>query len=636
MSNTYFLAEPPAWMEKLYAELVTFATRFVEADPLPLFQRVMEGEREVRCNPDLAVSAFTLASLEGECSELGRSFLLLISEALHFAFTFGDIDEEEAFRLGREIALSLLSQPTSPALDELPPQRRPLIQFGPIYRFIGALLSALDEAWHPALLLRTNYYLEYLLRVDNGNLVAIVDAIDSFDQDPDIREYIDHILHVGTLAEAAPLGDDGDAAQPSEHLPRFSDIFSPQEVATLALNGDQMEAILPESPVQFLDFLHARLYFEPETPRPRLSWTLYLGPLDTGLFMTLSIAASQAAFEDLYLAQPETPFPVYRELMLDHDVSIDEQLDEWENLSVGLSESRTLHLYLGLFPQRMMTRDDVDALQTWIDDFLQNHPRIEHFHVILGLPAMVLKSRELMHGFQRLSDMVLMCLLPVSSDDERTKDFGEILLEPQRQDFRQRDLSRMILQEAYLQGAQLERANLSDTTLNLAILTDAQASQVNLSRSQLLYADMEGGNFSESNLEQAYLDYAQLSGAKFIASNLTRASLFRTQGKGADFTEANLSECFAVEADLHEGQFEAADLAGANFIGARLTGANFTGARLSGALFAAADLTDVVFEDAEVVETVFVDAIGIDPELQRELQGRGARFQDPEDLETVH
>ena len=91
--------------------------------------------------------------------------------------------------------------------------------------------------------------------------------------------------------------------------------------------------------------------------------------------------------------------------------------------------------------------------------------------------------------------------------------------------------------------------------------------------------------------------------------DLAGADLHGTNLRGADLSRANLSKT-----NLREANLSGADLSEANLSGAALSNANLTDADLSG---------------AKVNNTHFKDNPGINSDMKRDLEARGAIFKDP-------
>ncbi len=175
----------------------------------------------------------------------------------------------------------------------------------------------------------------------------------------------------------------------------------------------------------------------------------------------------------------------------------------------------------------------------------------------------------------------------------------------------------------------IEKINTQDNSiknLNSVNLTDVNLRRVNLRKVNLRRADLTGADLTGADLTNAdltgadliftYLDNAKLTGAKLSGSYLYLAKLY-----GADLTEANL-----IEANLTDADLTGADLTSAHLIGTNLTGVNLTGADLTGADLTGADLTDADLTRVNVNNATFGQNFGINLELQRDLQVRGARF----------
>lgn len=117
------------------------------------------------------------------------------------------------------------------------------------------------------------------------------------------------------------------------------------------------------------------------------------------------------------------------------------------------------------------------------------------------------------------------------------------------------------LNGAYLRGALLEGADLSDTDLSFA----------NLIGAVLVGADLRKADLSDARLTRANLSGAQLRGANLSGAHLREAHLL-----SADLTEAHLEQ-----AHLRETDFSSADLTGAFLSGAICLHTDFSGATLT-------------------------------------------------------
>ncbi|MGP4914051.1 pentapeptide repeat-containing protein, partial [Hafnia alvei] len=112
---------------------------------------------------------------------------------------------------------------------------------------------------------------------------------------------------------------------------------------------------------------------------------------------------------------------------------------------------------------------------------------------------------------------------------------------------------------AYLSGAYLSGANLSDADLSGAYLSGANLRDADLSGADLIGANLSDANLSDANLSGANLRDADLSGAYLSGANLSDADLSGANLIGANLSDANLSD---------------ANLSGANLRGANLSGAD--------------------------------------------------------------
>jgi uncharacterized protein YjbI with pentapeptide repeats len=177
----------------------------------------------------------------------------------------------------------------------------------------------------------------------------------------------------------------------------------------------------------------------------------------------------------------------------------------------------------------------------------------------------------------------------------------------------------MDLTKAYLIGANLTGAYLSEP-----ILTDADFSQANLSYAHLEWTTLGGADFTNADIRGAYmgslvgfsadqlystvnyksrnlsgltLAWNNLSGWSFAGQNLSNASFLYSTLTGADFTNASVRGTSFYYAGLTASQlystasYQARDLTGIVLSGNNVTGWNFAGQNISGAYLQSAGLT---------------------------------------------
>lgn len=140
------------------------------------------------------------------------------------------------------------------------------------------------------------------------------------------------------------------------------------------------------------------------------------------------------------------------------------------------------------------------------------------------------------------------------------------------------------LERAYLLGAHLERARLSGARLEGAYLTDAQLDDADLSDAHLEGAYLPRAQLHDATLTDARLDGANLSGARLDGAGLLGAHL-----DGADLSDAHLDG-----ADLSEAFFDAASsLRGATFAGPHQVAVNVADVRWGDVNLAVVDWAQV-------------------------------------------
>src|SRR6266699_1775759 len=155
-------------------------------------------------------------------------------------------------------------------------------------------------------------------------------------------------------------------------------------------------------------------------------------------------------------------------------------------------------------------------------------------------------------------------------------------------------------------------ANLSSADLYAANLNGANLSNTSLYGAFLREADLTGANLSHSNLHNAILIAASLREANLTGANLTVANLsdFSTTDFsihnliGADLTGANLHDAILIGTFLSNANLTGANLSGADFSSAILSNANLTGANLNGANFSGANLSGANLSNTFMGRTV--------------------------------
>ena len=156
-------------------------------------------------------------------------------------------------------------------------------------------------------------------------------------------------------------------------------------------------------------------------------------------------------------------------------------------------------------------------------------------------------------------------------------------------------------------------AKLLGINLNGADLSGANWRRVYLRGADLCDIDLSSADLNEASLGGADLSGAYLSDADLGGANLRRASL----------ALANLSGAYLAGADLSE-----VNLSNANLSDTNLNKANLAGADLTGAGIVLANLSDVEISGAKVENTRFKDNPGLTEQMKRDLQQRGAIFED--------
>ncbi len=172
------------------------------------------------------------------------------------------------------------------------------------------------------------------------------------------------------------------------------------------------------------------------------------------------------------------------------------------------------------------------------------------------------------------------------------------------------------------------KSNLKGTRLTQAHLSGASLHEANLSRANLINADLSGADLSRADLRVALLVGALLVGANLSGANLSGAVLLNSDLREVDLSGADLSGAFLNGANLSGANLHKSDLSGASLPRADLSGAGLSEANLINADLSDADLSGADLGGAVVENTRFLFGRGISSELKRDLQNRGAIFDD--------
>ncbi len=167
------------------------------------------------------------------------------------------------------------------------------------------------------------------------------------------------------------------------------------------------------------------------------------------------------------------------------------------------------------------------------------------------------------------------------------------------------DATAVLLDHAYLVGADLERMWMLQASLREANLREAR-----LGEADLHGADLRGANLRKADLRKAILINAKLGRARLEGAKLGGADLHGADLCGADLNRSDLSGATLWEAELR---------------GAGLHGAKFSGTDLHEADLSEADLGETDLEDAlSLKDTNLRGVKGLTKEQLEACQAKGA------------
>jgi uncharacterized protein YjbI with pentapeptide repeats len=149
------------------------------------------------------------------------------------------------------------------------------------------------------------------------------------------------------------------------------------------------------------------------------------------------------------------------------------------------------------------------------------------------------------------------------------------------------DLRRLVLEgdDAHLERAIFERAQLEEAKLRNAHLEEAILRHADLGLAHLEGAHLEGATLEVAHLEWAHLEGAHLEGAILRDAHLEKADLTKARLEGANLEWAHLEEAKLRHAHLEGADLGLAHLERAHLEGAHLEGAPLELAQLEGAIY---------------------------------------------------
>ena len=163
-----------------------------------------------------------------------------------------------------------------------------------------------------------------------------------------------------------------------------------------------------------------------------------------------------------------------------------------------------------------------------------------------------------------------------------------------RADLKEADFRTADLVGVYMNGANLEKANLSESVPHLGRLAGANLREADLSKSTLSSADLTGTDLTGANLSGADLHGANLGQAILRDADLTGAKVSEASLTGADLSGANLKRADFGNADLSQANLTGANLVRTLFYRTSLRRANLRGAVLYHTVFGDCDLSRCV------------------------------------------
>jgi uncharacterized protein YjbI with pentapeptide repeats len=116
-----------------------------------------------------------------------------------------------------------------------------------------------------------------------------------------------------------------------------------------------------------------------------------------------------------------------------------------------------------------------------------------------------------------------------------------------------------------------------------AVRIGLQAPGVDMHNASMASMRLDGANLQRANLSYAILQLANLKGANLMLANLEGAHLHAVNLRGANLMMANLRKVSLLDADLSGANLRGANLTGAILLKARFDNATWTDGRICAA-----------------------------------------------------
>jgi uncharacterized protein YjbI with pentapeptide repeats len=153
--------------------------------------------------------------------------------------------------------------------------------------------------------------------------------------------------------------------------------------------------------------------------------------------------------------------------------------------------------------------------------------------------------------------------------------------------------SHLVLVQARLERAIMQKVDLSGTDLSEAVLTGADLEKANVSAAWFAKANLSAVNLAGAFGTRTRFDDAKLRGASMVKVELSRTNFIRADLTGADASGAQLARAIMKDTVLSGTKLINANLARADLREAKLAGADLTGGYLFLTRIEGADLTAV-------------------------------------------
>lgn len=177
----------------------------------------------------------------------------------------------------------------------------------------------------------------------------------------------------------------------------------------------------------------------------------------------------------------------------------------------------------------------------------------------------------------------------------------------------------LVFSSVDISGADLRKANLSDSSFNVSNLSGVDLSGLTITDFDLSSCKLDGANFSGAKIGRMKAEHCSIDGANFTDAQLSAVFFAKTDFNRALMERASITRCTLngscrsgnfADAVISKTTFSRGKMDGASFARSKQTEVGFLECDLSGADFKGASAEDVKFDKCDTTDADFKGATG--------------------------